>query len=386
MFDYAAYARKLREELHQIPELGFDLPKTLAVVHRELEAMGLSHTDKYGPSSVVAIINADKPFTIGLRADMDALPIQEMSDVPYKSKHEGQMHACGHDAHTAILLAVAKKLVDHKDQLNCRVKLMFTPAEEYETPGCKILAENGIMDDVDCALAMHVTPDRNVGHFVMTDEDLGGNSMGFKVRFYGKAAHAAGQHKGKDAIMMAVEAITAMEFMVAKEIPVHKPKLLNIGSIHGGKTNNVICDYVEIFGSCRTAEDSLSEFMERRLQEICQGVALAAGGKVEYERIKFLPYRINHPVVYQKLYESASKRFGEECLHRPAQRGLGGEDFGFLSRKKPCVFISFGVKDPQVEKASPVHSDTFDIHPDSYQAPIDLAVGFVFDHMDGFEM
>jgi len=384
MFDYAGYARQLREELHRIPEIGFDLPKTLAVVHRELEAMGLSYTDKYGPASVVAYIGPENGFTIGLRGDMDALPIQEANDVPYKSTHAGISHACGHDAHTAILLAVAKRLVDNAEKLTCRVKLLFTPAEEYEVPGCMILAQNGIMDDVDCALALHVTPSKDVGHFVITDADMGGNSMGFKVRFYGKSAHAVGQHNGVDAIMMAVQAISAMEIMVAKEIPVSKPKLINIGSIHGGKANNIICDYVEIFGSCRAAEDAVSETMERRIQQICQSVAACNGGRAEYERVKFLPYRVNHPVVYKKLYESIAKRMGEETISKPSARGLSGEDFGYLSRLKPCCYMSFGVRAPG-GKSSPVHTTTFDIDPESYAAPIEAMTGFVFDHMDGIE-
>ena len=385
MFDYASYARQLREELHRIPEIGFDLTKTLAVVHRELDKMGLTYTDKYGPSSVVAYIGPEEGFTIGLRADMDALPIQEMNDVPYKSTHEGISHACGHDSHTAILLAVAKQLVDRQSELRCRVKLMFTPAEEYEVPGCMILAQNGIMDDVDCAAALHADAGKEVGQFLMTDADMGGNSMGFRVRFYGKSAHAVGQQKGVDAIMMAIQAITAMEIMVAKELPVAKPKMLNIGSFHGGKTNNIICDYVEIFGSARTAEDAISETLERRIQEICQSVATTCGGRAEYERVKLLPYRINNPKLYEKLYASAVKVVGPENVFKPAVRGLGGEDFGYLTRLKPCVYFGFGIKGKGVKNASPVHSDTFDIHPDSYAAPIDLMTDFVFANMDGIE-
>lgn len=387
MLDYVAYARRLREELHRIPEIGFDLPKTIAVVHRELDGMGIAYTDKWCRSSIVGYINPEMTnFTIGLRADMDALPIQEENDVPYKSTHEGEMHACGHDSHTAILLAVIRYLVDHRDQLRCRVKFMFTPAEEYVIPGCKELAENGVMDDVDCALAVHVTADREVGHMTMTDAPLGGNSLGFKVRFHGAAAHAAGQQKGKDAVLMAVEAITAMEFMVAKEIHVSEPKLLNIGAIHGGKTNNVVCDLVEIFGSCRAAEDDVIEFMERRIREICQGVALTSGGRVEYERVKFLPYRINHPTVYQKAYETGCRVLGEDKLHRPAKRGLGGEDFGYLSRKKPCLFMFFGVKPYGVASVPPVHNAHFDMDPESFEAPIKMLTGFIFDHMDGFQL
>lgn len=387
MKEYIAYARAIREELHKIPEIGFDLPKTIAVVHRELDKMGLSYTDKWGRSSVVGYINPEKTnFTIGLRADMDALPIQEENDVPYKSTHDGIMHACGHDSHTAILLAVLKYLNERKDQLKCRVKFLFTPAEEYITPGCKELAENGVMDDVDCAMAVHTRPENEVGHLTMTDQPIGGNSLGFKIRFHGLSSHAASQQKGKDAILMAVEAITAMEFMVAKEISVSEPKLLNIGSIHGGKTNNVVCDFVEIFGSCRAAEDEVSELMERRIQEICQGVALTSGGKVEYERVKFLPYRISHPTVYKKAYETACRLLGAEKIHPQGKRGLGGEDFGYLTRKKPCTFVFFGTKTPGTATAAPLHNSHFDIDPACYEAPIKLMTGFVMDHMDGFEL
>ena len=199
MFDYAAYARQLREEIHMYPEIGFDLPKTLAVVRRELDAMGIPYTDKFGRSSIVATINGEKDgFTIGLRADMDALPIQEANDVPYRSRHDGIMHACGHDAHTAMLLATARKLTDMKDRLHCRVKLLFTPAEEYIEPGCKQMAENGVMDDIDCAIALHVKSDLNVGCISMNAGNQGANSMGFTVDFYGKTAHAGAQQRGKE--------------------------------------------------------------------------------------------------------------------------------------------------------------------------------------------
>ena len=386
MEKYFAYASAIREELHTIPEIGFDLYKTIALVHRELDKLGVSYTDKWGRSSVVGYVGAeDAPFTIGLRADMDALPIQEEVDVPYKSTHDGVMHACGHDSHTAILLTLIKYFVEHKDSLRCRIKFLFTPAEEYTTPGCKELAENGVMDDVDCCLATHCNPDHNIGKMIMTEDNLGSNSMGFKVRFYGLSAHAASQQKGKDAVLMAVEAITAMEFMAAKEIKVNDARLLNIGAIHGGKTNNVICDFVEIFGSCRTHTDEVLEFMERRIQEICQGVALTSGGKVEYERVKLLPYRINNKTLYQKARESAVRALGEDQIYRPATRGLGGEDFGYLTRKKPCFFSFFGSKPLDKASIPPVHNSKFFLPNESMEAPIRYTIQFVLDNMDGIE-
>ena len=384
MTQYYAYATAIREELHRIPEIGFDLPKTLAVVHRELDKMGLTYTDKWGRSSVVGYLGPqDAPFTIGLRADMDALPIQEEVELPYKSTHDGMMHACGHDSHTAILLAILKYFTEHEAELTCRIKFLFTPAEEYTIPGCKELSENGVLDDADCCLATHCSPDRNIGAMVMTDEDLGSNSMGFKVRFHGLSAHAASQQKGKDAVLMAVEAITAMEFMAAKEIKVTDARLLNIGAIHGGKTNNVVCDFVEIFGSCRAHTDAVSEFMERRIQEICQGVALTSGGKVEYEQVKFLPYRVQSPVLYEKAKQAARKTIGEENIIRPSTRGLGGEDFGYLSRQKPCFFSFFGCKPADKASVPPVHNSKFVLPNESMEAPIRFTIQFVLDNMNG---
>ena len=382
---YLAYATQIQQELHSIPEIGFDLPKTIAVVHRELDKMGLTYTDKWGRSSVVGYLGPqDAPFTIGLRADMDALPILEEVDIPHKSTHDGIMHACGHDSHTAILLTVLKYFVEHIDQLKCRIKFLFTPAEEYVTPGCKELSENGVLDDADCCIATHCTADRNIGQMTFTEQDLGANSMGFKVRFYGLSAHAASQQKGKDAVLMAVEAITAMEFMAAKEIKVNDARLLNIGAIHGGKTNNVICDYVEIFGSCRAHTDAVSEFMERRIQEICQGVALTSGGRVEYERVKLLPYRIQNPILHEKARQTALQVLGEENVIRPANRGLGGEDFGYLSRQKPCYFTFFGCR-PGAETVPPVHNSKFYLPAESMAAPIKYTIQFVLDNMNGIE-
>jgi len=186
LFDYVKYAQQLRNELHQVPEIGFDLPKTIAIVKRELDAMGISYTEEFGKGSIVATINEGKPFTIGIRGDMDALPVQENSSNPYPSKHEGIMHACGHDVHTAQTLAAARMLNDMRDQIRCRLKILFTPAEEYITPGCKMMVENGVMDDIDCIISAHVDPNIPVGSVGIREGGLNANSMGIIVEFFGK--------------------------------------------------------------------------------------------------------------------------------------------------------------------------------------------------------
>ena len=147
---YACYANQIRQEIHRNPEIGYDLRNTLGVIRRELSKMGIPYTEKFGKSSIVGVINPEQSgFTIGIRADMDALPIQEQTQAAYASAIDGVMHACGHDVHTAILLATAKKLQDMQEQINCCVKLLFTPAEEYAPPGCQLMAEDGVMEDLE---------------------------------------------------------------------------------------------------------------------------------------------------------------------------------------------------------------------------------------------
>jgi len=382
--DTFEYAVKIRRQLHECPEVGFELPKTLALVKGELDAMGIPYTEEFGRSSIVATINpACKGFTIGVRGDMDALPMEERSGVPFASKHPGKMHACGHDAHTAMLLALGKELKAREQELRCRVKLLFTPAEEYIEPGCKQLAENGVMDDIDCCVACHVSSDLPVGVISNLTGGKNANSMGITVEFFGLSSHAAAQQKGKDAIAMAVEAYTAMEIMVAKELNPVDPRLLNIGTFHGGETNNIICNYCKMFISSRTYSDANSEYMLRRITEICEGIAKMNGGEAKITVNKLLPYVENHPVVTKKLDESAARVLGAENVRRQKTRGLGGEDFGFLSRKKPCSMFNLGTKGEDPNTAKPLHNDHFLVDEGGMEVGIKVFLQFILDNMDG---
>ena len=377
MFDYAAYARALRRELHQYPEIGFDLPRTLALVRRELEEMGIPYTEEYGRSGIVATINEGKPFTIGIRADMDALPMTEATGLPYASKIDGQMHACGHDMHTAQLLAVGRKLNDMRDSLRCCVKLIFTPAEEYITPGAKEMVEDGLMDTVDCAIACHVDPMKPAGHITLLSGGTNANSHGMRAEFFGKSCHAHSQEKGVDAIRMAVQAYMGMELMLAREIPSRAAAVLNVGTIHGGNTNNIVCDHVEMFLTTRTHSDELTAFMERRIREICDATAKMCGGEAKVTVTKLLPYVINHPVMTANMRASAAAVVDAECIHEGV-RSMGGEDFAFLSRVKPCVMFYLGVG-----ITTPVHSTTFCPDESAFETGIAVFTRFVLDHQDG---
>ena len=188
------YAVRIRRELHQVPELGLDIPKTLAILRRELDAIGIEYTEKYGKSSIVATMNPEKAshYTIAIRADSDALPITEQTDVPFKSTIDGQMHACGHDAHTAILLTTLRELWPEREDIRCCVKFLFQPYEEAAPSGAKLMTEDGVTDTFDEIIALHVdtTP---VGSLRISEGMQGAISDGFYLDFKGKAAHAADQ-------------------------------------------------------------------------------------------------------------------------------------------------------------------------------------------------
>ena len=384
MFDYVSYAQNLRHELHQCPEIGFDLPQTLAIVRRELDAMGIEYTEKYGKSSIVGTINPGKAFTIALRADMDALPMQEQSKNPYPSKIHGQMHACGHDVHTAQLLAVARQLKDMESQLRCTVKLLFTPAEEYVTPGAKLMVDNGVTEEFDCAIACQVNPTLSVGYIGLCEGGINANSMGIVVEFFGKSVHAHSQQKGVDAIRMAVQAYNALEMMAAREIAAADPVIYNIGAFNGGVTNNIVCDYVKLFISTRSWSDEVTDFMERRTREICEATAAMCGGTAKVTVTKLLPYVKNDSTMLCQLRKTAAKVLGEDHI-RPIARSMGGEDFAFISRKKPCVFFRLGTTDPEnpADTSYPVHNVRFDADERCFATGIPVFVNFVLDNQDG---
>ena len=386
MFDYVSYAQNLRHELHQCPEIGFDLPQTLAIVRRELDAMGIEYTEKYGKSSIVGTINPGKNFTIALRADMDALPMQEQSKNPYPSKIDGQMHACGHDVHTAQLLAVARRLKDMESQLRCTVKLLFTPAEEYITPGAKLMVEDGVTEEFDCAIACHVNPTMPVGHVGVGEDGVNANSMGIVAEFFGKSVHAHSQQKGVDAIRMAVQAYTALEMMAAREIASKEPVVYNVGAFNGGVTNNIVCDYVKLFISARAWSDEVTDFMERRTREICDATAAMCGGSAKVTVTKLLPYVKNDNAMVRQFRATAAKVLGEAQVH-PIVRSMGGEDFAFFTRKKPCVFFRMGVTNPDdpTDTSYPVHNVHFDVDERCFGFGIELFVNFVLDNQDGID-
>ncbi len=380
-----SYVIKARRRLHSYPEIGFDLERTLAFLREELDKMGVEYTEQFGKSSIVATINPEKTsFTIGVRADTDALPIQEENDIPFKSKIDGQMHACGHDSHTAIALDTCRRINEMKDKINCRVKFLFQAAEEYPPSGAKLMALDGVMNDIDCIVALHVDTDRKVGEIALRSGARNATSDGFYLEFYGKTAHAASQQHGIDAIMMAIKAYTDIEFMIAKEIKAQDPIIFNVGSIHGGIANNIICDKCTMFCTLRTQKEENAEYILGKIKKIIASIAEISGGEAKFIESKHYPIVINNKIVAERIRAAAEKVVGAENIKLRAQ-GMGGEDFSYFAKEKPGCMFELGIRNDELGYTVGVHNGRFMLDENALEIGVNIFIQFILDNMNGIK-
>lgn len=374
---------RVRRRLHMYPEVGFDLPHTLQLLRTELDQIGVEYTEEYGKSSIVATINPEKSqFTIGIRADTDALPITEKNDVPYKSRIDGQMHACGHDAHTAIALETLRQAYAMRDTINCRLKFLFQSAEEYSTSGAKLMAEDGVMDEIDCIVALHCDSTFHAGDIAITEAEQNAISDGFLLDFFGKSTHAANQERGIDAITMAVRAYTDIEFMIAKNFSSKVPIIFNVGAIHGGVTNNVIADHCSMFCTLRTHSEEIAEFALQKIKRIGEAVASTEGGRFQYTTCKHYPIVYNNEALVQQVRLSAQKVLGADHIFAN-KRSMGGEDFSYFAMRKPGCMFRLGIRNEELGFVNGVHHDNFDIDERALDVGVQVFLQFIRDNMNG---
>jgi len=377
------YIISLRHEIHQYPEIGFDLPKTISLVKRELENLGIEYTEKYGESSVVGIINPDKTdFTIGIRADMDALLIEEKTDLDFKSKIKGQMHACGHDAHTAMLLGTAKALKSMEDKISCRVMLVFQPSEEGIRSGAAELVSGGLMNDIDVIIGMHIENWLDSGKIGVCAGSSMASSRNFRIDFYGRTAHATLPQSGADALAAAVRTYNNIQYMLGREINPFSKYVCSIGKLEGGTTQNVIADHAYMLGTIRTFDMELDGFLIRRIEEIAKNTAGETGVEAVLDTSlkAFVVY--NNPYISSLVLESAKKITGTQKMPEK----LSSEDFSQYLTKKPGAFIRLGTRNERKGCVTLPHNNDFLIDEDAFETGTDTCVQFVLDNMNGIDM
>ena len=363
--DDQKYVAELYHELHRCPELGFDLPKTLAIVRRELRAMDIPFSEECGESSIVATINGDcKGHTVGFRADMDALPIQEATGLPYASEHPGKMHACGHDSHTAGLLGTARLLKRAEKDLHCRVKLFFQPSEECARSGAEEMVSHGALEGVDEVIGLHVEVPIKIGTLGFNYGAGMAACEPFTIEFFGKSVHATLPQKGIDALAMAVKAYNDIYLMKCRELNPFAQHVLSISSIQAGTVHNVIADYAKMLISFRYFDEETHELVDRRIRQICENAAAELGGTVKITGKESCGALINNPEVAKRLQASAEKIVGKEnIVDFPTK--LSSEDFSHFTKARPGAFIRLGIGDNEKGITEPVHTALFRANEDA---------------------
>ena len=375
---------KWRRHLHENPELGFDLENTCQFVSEKLDEFGIENHRNF-KGAVIGYINPEsKGKVIALRGDMDALPVNEETGLEFASKVEGRMHACGHDAHTAQLLAAAKVLAEHKDEIDGKIMLIFQGAEELGTGSIEI-ADSEEFSKVDEVLGCH---DGNLAEFSSYPQGAlifsGGPTMAtmdkFTINIKGRGAHGSQPENSIDPIVIASYIVTNVQEKVAREISPLEPVVISFGLINSGKAFNIIPETAQLEGTTRTLRPETRDIVEKSLRKIIGGIGQTLRARIEFNYIRKHPSVINNPKVTEKLMASAKKLFPEKVyeLKKPL---MSGEDFSVYLEKKPGSF--FFLMNPQKidGKIFAHHSPKFAMDEEYfYQVPA-VMVQYVMDQM-----
>lgn len=364
----------LRWDIHQHPELSLKEERTAALVERELRALGLE-VRRVGGTGVVALLRGRLPGkTLALRADMDALPLPERTGSPYSSQVPGVMHACGHDAHTAILLGAARVLTALQEQLAGNVKFLFQPAEENNpTGGAHLLMDAGALEEpkVDLVLALHVWPDLPLGTIGVRTGPLMAASDRVFVTVRGKSSHGSAPHQGVDAIVAAAHVVTALQTIVSRNVSPLEAAVLTFGTIKGGHRYNIIAEEVTLEGTCRTLNPEVRKLIPPRLTELAEKVAAGFGATCEAKYVQGYPAVVNTAEGVKLLREAGIATLGAGGVMEPSYPGMGAEDFAFYLEKVPGALFWLGCTAPGAQKV-PLHNPEFLV--DERALPIGMEV------------
>ncbi|MDT8903188.1 M20 metallopeptidase family protein [Anaeroselena agilis] len=351
---------ELRRDFHRHPELSGEEKRTAAVIADCLRQLGIAAETFGTHHGVGGVITGGKPGpTVALRADMDALPIQEEPDAPYRSLTPGVMHACGHDAHMAMLLGAAALLVRNRESLAGTVKLVFQPAEEANpVGGAQLILREGFLDDAAAIFGLHVWPDLPTGHVGVKPGALMAASDRFTVRIMGKGAHAGQPHQGVDAITVGAAVINSFSHLISRQTNPVDTATLSIGSIHGGERYNVIAREVVMEGTIRTLDEATRREIPAQMKKLLAGIAQAYGATFALDHQPGYPVLNNWSGPTRTVIDAACRVAGKEQVHTDVKPELGAEDFANYLTRIPGAFFWLGCS-AAGEKAAALHNSGF---------------------------
>lgn len=336
----------IRRDIHAHPELGFDTVRTANLVTQQLLALGLQPKTGVGRTGVMVDIHGAEPGKVVLlRADMDALPIQEQTGLPFSSTYPGKMHACGHDIHTATLLGVAAILPHYRQQLKGTVRLIFQPAEETPDSGAEAMIADGAAEGIDWAITLHNKPELAAGEIALTRGASTASSDEFDVTVHGVSTHAARPHMGSDPIIATVHLISQLQTIISRERDPAHSAVLTIGHIQGGATHNIIPDSCLFQGTIRTKSPQVRADMEASFKRMCEGVALAQNVRIEVNYQRGVPPLMNDDTLIDTLETILSHQFDKPIIAKPSA-SFGAEDFSLFTERVPGCQIHIGSATP----------------------------------------
>jgi hippurate hydrolase len=368
-------AVKLRRKIHANPELGLDLPETAAAVLESLEGIDLEIARSEKSSGFLATLRGARPGrSILLRADMDALPMPEDTDLEFKSRNEGRMHACGHDAHTAMLALAARLLDRHRDELAGNVVLMFQPGEEGHF-GAKVMIDEGLLDrvpDLEAAFAIHITPQHPPGMVASRPGPIMAAADIFQVKLHGKGGHASMPHDAIDPIPVACEIVQALQTLVTRRIDAFDPVVLTVTRIEAGTTTNVIPESARILGTLRSTSERSRERAQEGIRRVATGIAAAHDVEPEIVVVNGYPVTVNDAEFSAFSRTVATDLLGEDAYVEMPSPLMGAEDFSCVLQKLPGAMVLVGVRPEDEASRAPVHSNHMMLNEDGMQAGIAL--------------
>ena len=361
-----------RRYLHQHPEIAFEEENTARFVAEKLSALSLDVTTGIAKTGVLGLLRGGQPGkTVLLRADMDALPLEELNDVPYRSRTPGVMHACGHDAHTAMLLGVARLLTERRDAIRGTVKFIFQPAEEAGG-GAKPMIDEGVMENprVDAAFGVHIGQDLPLGTIGVRTGPMNAASDGFVATIRGKGAHAARPHLAVDPVVIAAQSILALQTLVSREVNPLRQAVITVGAVHAGTVANIIPEEAVMRATVRTFDDEVRQHLAERIPALLRGIAAALRGEADVQYRFGYPVLVNDAAMTDLVREVARGIVGPEKLIE-REPGMGGEDMAYFLQRAPGCFFRIGSRNPERGLVYGHHHPRFDV--DEEALPVGVA-------------
>lgn len=356
----APEAVALRRQIHRFPEMGNEEIKTAALVEKTLGDLGLEVSRPFGTAVVATLRGGQDGRTIAFRADMDALPVQEETDLPFRSEVPGRMHACGHDFHTAGLLGTAMVLAKHRDSLKGNAKFFFQPDEEGNGGAQRMIAAGCMKNpDVDAVFGAHVDPDLPTGHIGFKYGKAYAASDMFEVIIRGAGCHGASPHEGIDVITIGAQVISAIQQIVSRRVSPTDSAVVTIGSFHAGTAGNVIAEEAVMKGTLRTLGQDMRLKVRKMFTDTVEGVCTAMGARAEVRIRESYPGVVNHDDMVDFARNVAETAVGRDSVHLFDQPTMGTEDFGYFIQDVPGAFYKIGVGNPDIGAEHPIHSPRF---------------------------